>query len=309
MRIVVIGAGAMGSLFAARLAPIASVVVLSRWAEAIAEIRARGLRLVEAKGERAHFVPISSDPAAAAPADLVLVLVKSYDTTHAAEWAAAALAPAGLALTLQNGLGNAEILATTIGPQRTVQGVTSEGATLLGPGRVRHAGSGVTSIGTKPELAARLEEIAALFRLAGFATSLSDQVDPLVWGKLVISAGINPLTALLDVPNGRLVEDDAARAALHLAVGEAAAIAGKVGIPLPYPDARARAEEVCRATAANLSSMLQDVRRGSRTEIDAINGALVGVAESAGLAAPVNRLLWHLVRARGGEVDPLRHDG
>ncbi len=298
MRIAVIGAGAMGSLFAARLAPVASVVVLSRWAEAIAEIRARGLRLVDAEGEHTHFVPIASDPSAAAPADLALVLVKSYDTARAAAWVAAALAPAGLALTLQNGLGNAEILAAKVGLHRTVQGVTSEGATLLGPGRVRHAGSGVTSVGTKPEIAARLGEVVTLFRQAGFATDLSDQVDSLVWGKLVINAGINPLTALLDVPNGALVKNDAARAALRLAVGEAAAIAAKVGISLPYPDAAARAEEICRATAANLSSMLQDVRRGSRTEIDAINGALVSAAESAGLAAPVNRLLWHLVRAR-----------
>jgi 2-dehydropantoate 2-reductase len=298
MRIAIIGAGAMGSLFAARLASVASVIMLSRWAEAIAEIRARGLRLVDAEGEHTYFVPISSDPSAAAPADLALVLVKSYDTAHAAAWAAAALAPAGLALTLQNGLGNAERLAARVGPQRTVQGVTSEGATLLGPGRVRHAGSGVTSVGIKPEYAARLEEMVALFRQAGFATNLSDQVDSLVWGKLVISAGINPLTALLNVPNGALVENDAARLALHLAVGEAAAIARKVGIPLPYPDAAARAEEICRATAANLSSMLQDVRRGSRTEIDAISGALVRAAESVGLAAPVNRLLWHLVRAR-----------
>ncbi|MCC7355534.1 MAG: 2-dehydropantoate 2-reductase [Anaerolineae bacterium] len=302
MRIAVVGAGALGSLFAARLASVASVIMLSRWAEAIAEIKAQGLRLVDAEGERAHLVPISSDSSAAAPADLALVLVKSYDTAHAAEWAATALAPTGLALTLQNGLGNAEILAAMVGLHRTVQGVTSEGATLLGPGRVRHAGSGVTSVGTKPDLTARLEEIAALFRQAGFATDLSDRVDSLVWGKLVISAGINPLTALLDVPNSALVEDDAARAALRLAVDEAAAIAGKVGIPLPYPDAGTRAEEVCRATAANLSSMLQDVRRGSRTEIDAINGALVSAAAAAGLAAPVNRLLWHLVRAREGRL-------
>jgi 2-dehydropantoate 2-reductase len=300
MRIAVIGAGALGSLFAARLAPVASVIMLSRWAEAITEVKTRGLRLVDAAGESIHRVPISSDPAAAAPADLALVLVKSYDTAHAAEWAAAALAPAGLALTVQNGLGNAEILAAIVGPQRTVQGVTSEGATLLDPGRVRHAGIGVTSVGTKPDLAPRLAEIAALFRRAGLAMELSGQVDALVWGKLVISAGINPLTALLDLPNGALVENDAARAALRLAVGEAAAIVGRVGIPLPYPDAVARAEEVCRATAANLSSMLQDVRRGSRTEIDAINGVLVCSAEAAGLAAPVNRMLWHLVRAREG---------
>jgi 2-dehydropantoate 2-reductase len=287
----------MGSLFAARLARVAPVVLLSRWAEAIAEVRRRGLHLVDAAGERSLFVPIGDDPAAAAPADLAIVLVKSYDTPHAAAWAAAALAPDGLALTLQNGLGNAEVLAAALGPDRVVQGVTSEGATLLGPGQVRHAGAGVTTMGAHPAYAARLETVAALLRRAGFATQLSDQVESLVWGKLVMSAGINALTALLGVPNGALVADDAARAALRLAVAEAAAVAAQLGIALPYPDASAKAEEVCRATAENLSSMLQDVRRGSPTEIDAINGALVRAAEAVGAAAPIHRLLWHLVQA------------
>lgn len=298
MRVVVIGAGAMGSLFAARLSVVAPVILLSRWAEAIAEVRKRGVRLLDTRGERAYFVPITDDPAEAALADLALILVKSYDTPHAAAWAAAALAPDGVALTLQNGLGNAEVLAAAVGPQRTLQGITSEGATLLGPGRVCHAGSGVTIVGTKPETAARAEEIVALFQRAGFTTRLSDQVESLVWGKLVVSAGINPLTALLGVRNGALVEDEAARAALRLAVGEAATVARGLGIPLPYPDAIAWAEEVCRATADNLSSMLQDVRQGRPTEVEAINGALVRAAESAGLAAPVNRFLWHLVCAR-----------
>jgi 2-dehydropantoate 2-reductase len=308
MRVVVIGAGAMGSLFAARLAPIAPVILLSRWAEALAAIRERGVRLLDAAGERAYVVPITDDPAEAAPADLALVLVKSYDTAHAAAWAAAALSPEGLALTLQNGLGNAEVLAAAVGSPRALQGITSEGATLLGPGCVRHAGSGVTIVGTKPASAARVEEIVALFRRAGFTARSSDQVESLVWGKLVISAGINPLTALLGVRNGLLVEDESARTALRLAVGEAEAVARGLEISLPYPDAVAWAEEVCRATADNLSSMLQDVRRGRPTEIEAINGALVRAAEAAGLAAPVNRLLWHLVCAREGARQAGRHE-
>ena len=169
---------------------------------------------------------------------------------------------------------------------------------MLGPGEVRHGGAGLTVIGGHKSTAAQLEEVAGLFRLAGFKTQLSDAIGGWVWGKLVTSAGINPLSALLDVPNGVLVENEPARAALHRTVGEAARIAAARGLCLPYTNPIRQVEEVCRATATNLSSMLQDLRCGRPTEADAINGAIVRTAAALGLEAPVNALLWHLVKAR-----------
>jgi 2-dehydropantoate 2-reductase len=298
MRIVILGAGAMGCLFAARLAPLTPVTLLSQWAEAIAQIRTRGIRLLEGGREQVIPVPISDDPAQAIPANLALILVKSYQTDRAAAWAATALSQHGLALTLQNGLGNVELIATHVGSERAVQGVTSEGATLLEPGRVRHGGAGLTVIGRRENTTARLEEVATLFRLAGFKTQLVDAIDEWVWGKLVTSAGINPLSALLGVPNGMLVKDESARGALHQTVEEAAYIAAAKGISLPYTDPIRQAEEICRATATNLSSMLQDLQRRRPTEVNAINGAVIRTAAMLNLKAPVNTLLWHLVKAR-----------
>jgi 2-dehydropantoate 2-reductase len=125
----------------------------------------------------------------------------------------------------------------------------------------------------------------------------SGDLESLVWGKLVASASINPLTALLQIPNGELLQRPAAAALLDAAAREVAAVAKARGTRLPFEDAGAYAAEVARNSAGNSSSMLQDVRRGSETEIDAINGAVAGEAVRLGVAAPVNRTLWQLVRA------------
>jgi 2-dehydropantoate 2-reductase len=119
----------------------------------------------------------------------------------------------------------------------------------------------------------------------------------LLWGKLVINAAINPLTALLRVPNGELLDRQTARGLLAEAALEAASVAEKQGISLPYPDPVSAVEEVVRNTAGNHSSMLQDVLRGTMTEIEAINGAIVRVGEQIGVTTPINRMLWKLVKS------------
>ena len=119
----------------------------------------------------------------------------------------------------------------------------------------------------------------------------------LVWGKLVVNAAINPLTALLGVPNGALLERPAARRVMATLARETAAVARALGISLPFGDPVARAEDVARHTAANRSSMFQDVKRGAPTEIDAICGAIFRAGEARGVAAPVNWAMWQLVSA------------
>ena len=119
----------------------------------------------------------------------------------------------------------------------------------------------------------------------------------LLWGKLVINAAINPLTAILRVPNGELLERPSARELLAEAAREAAMVAEKLGINLPYTDPVMAAEDVARKTASNLSSMLQDVLGGRVTEIEAINGMIVHNGEKTGVDTPVNRMLWQLVRS------------
>jgi 2-dehydropantoate 2-reductase len=292
-RVLIVGTGAMACLFGARLAPLADVTLLGTWREGLAALTQRGIRLEAGGMQETHRVRATSRPEECRGARFALVLVKSWQTERAAAMLSACLASEGVALTLQNGLGNLERLVSALGEDRAALGVTMVGATLLGPGHVRAGGSGPTHVARHP----RLEAGMALLRKAGFPLETAEQVDGLLWGKLVVNTGINPLTALLRVPNGRLLELSEARAAMAEAAVETAAVAAGLGIRLPYADPVRQAEEVAARTAANRSSMLQDILRGAPTEIDAINGAVATEGDRQGLAVPVNRTLWRLVRA------------
>jgi 2-dehydropantoate 2-reductase len=244
------------------------------------------------------MVKATNDTRAAGQADLALILVKGWQTERAADQAKEIVADSGLALTLQNGLGNLEILANTVGESRASLGVTSEGATMVSPGVVRHAGKGLTHLATTPETADRLGPIAELFNRAGFNTHLVESATSLVWGKLAVNAGINPLTALLQVPNGYLYKNPVARNLMCQAAEETAAVAHALGIDLPYESASERTIEVAKATAANRSSMAQDIARGMPTEIDAISGAISRYGKKVGIRTPINNVLIRLVKAQ-----------
>jgi 2-dehydropantoate 2-reductase len=298
VRVAILGAGALGCLFGARLSPHAEVTLVGRWPEQLAALRDGPLRVTEAGGgEWEVWLRATNEASAAGPADVALILTKTPKTEAAAQGAARALTPDGLAITLQNGLGNLEILARHVGSERAALGVTTQGATLAGPGRLVAAGGGPTALATRPAIDERLRRFAALCARAGVEVCVADDVDALLWGKLAVSAAINPLTALLRAPNGALLESPWARELLRQAAGEVAAVAAARSIRLPFEDAGAKAEEVARQTAPNLSSMLQDVLRGAESEIEAINGAVVRAADCAGVNVPANRLLHALVRA------------
>ena len=287
-RVLIFGAGAMATLFAARLAGAAQVALLDTWSEAIDAVRERGILLEDSSGSRIVKVDAgylgSSSPA---PAVLALILVKSWQTAEVAAHLDRHLTPDGIAISLQNGLGNLEAL----GP-RAFPGSTAEGATLLGPGHVRAGGCGATHM-VAPEW------VIELFRSSGFECNRCDpaEAESLVWGKLAVSCGINALTALLRVPNGELLKRENAADLMVRAAEECAAVARARGIRLPYPDAAARVREVAGKTATNQSSMLQDMLRGARTECDAINGAIVSEGRRLGVPTPVNEILWQLVQA------------
>ena len=298
MRITLLGTGALACLFGARLAPMAAVTLVGTWAEGLAALESRGIRLEESGAVttvRVGAAPLSRPPE---PADLVLVLVKAWQTASVATHLPRLLKPSSLppsqwgqgeaaAVTLQNGLGNREAL----GPP-TCQGVTTLGATLLGPGHVRLGGEGPTHI-------AGPEWIAQTLGQAGIEAHAVDssQMDSLVWGKLAVNCGINALTALLRVRNGELLERPEAARQMEQAAAECAAVALAKGIRLPYADPAAYVRDVARRTALNRSSMLQDVLRGAPTEIDAINGAVVRAGQRLGVPTPVNEELCHALHA------------
>jgi 2-dehydropantoate 2-reductase len=199
----------------------------------------------------------------------------------------------GIALSLQNGLGNDEILKRILNPERVAMGVTTVGAKMLEPGYVQFTGNGKIFLGDHPHVGG----LAELLKKAGFQVEIVSDPISLQWGKLVINAAINPLTALLRIPNGELLERPEARGLLAEAAQEAAYVATKLGITLPYLDPVLAVEEVAQNTATNYSSMLQDVMRGTVTEVEAINGEIVRIGEHIGVPTPVNRILWRLVKS------------
>ncbi len=308
LRVAVIGTGALGCLFAARLASCAEVWMLGTWAAGVAAAATTGVCVHEMDGTRRRVsVRATDDPAQAPPADVALVLVKSYQTARAAAWAARVLKPNGLAVTLQNGLDNGPRLAAAVGAARTGVGVTFEAATLLGPAEVRHAGRGPTLLGpgtgdvaaapaARAPAATSCDDLAELLRQAGFAAEVVSPIEGILWGKAVVNAAINPLTALWRVPNGELLATAERRALLADLAREAAGVAAARKVALPYPDPSARVAEVCRATAANRSSMLQDIERGRPTEIDSINGVIVAEGRRLAVPTPLNEAIWRLVR-------------
>jgi 2-dehydropantoate 2-reductase len=329
--ILLVGTGALATLFAARLSEAGhSVHMLGTWKHGLDELKQNGARIVDANGnERAYKVHATDDPREVGGAKYALVLVKSWQTERAAHQLKEALADDGHAVTLQNGLGNREILSRFLDKDLTTEitettevyknrerisvrsvdsvvkkvsrvslGITTTGATLLGPGRVKMGGEGVISL----EQNQALGPLEAALRSSNFNLQIVNDAQSLIWGKLVINAAINPLTALLQVPNGELLSRPNVRKMMASLARETAEVATAENVHLPFSNPVSAAEDVARRTATNHSSMFQDVRRGAPTEIDAICGAVTRRAEFHGISAPYNRACWKLVRASVSHV-------
>lgn len=296
--ILIVGTGALGTLFAARLVQAGhNVTMLGTWKEGLDAIRRNGVQFFDSNGNQHSFhVSATDNTRECAGIKHALVLVKAWQTERAAHQLRQCLAEDGLAVTLQNGLGNRETLMQSLGPDRVALGVTTAGATLLGPGSVKVGGEGPISI----ERNGSLGPLEAGLRSAGFDVRVVDDAQSLVWGKLVINSAINPLTALLKIPNGELLERPSARQVMGALARETARVAYAEQIELPFEDPVAAAEDVARKTATNQSSMLQDVLRGARTEIDAICGAVVTYGEKHRIPTPANWDCWKLVGALHG---------
>jgi 2-dehydropantoate 2-reductase len=293
--ILIVGTGALATLFAARLSQAGhSISMLGSWKAGLDALQQTGARLVDSDGNEHQFkVHTVSDAREFRGIKYALVLVKAWQTEQVAEQLAECLAPDGLAITLQNGLGNREALARSLGSNRVALGITTTGATLLGPGQVREGGEGSISL----EQDSVLDPIVRALTSANFNVNVVEDTQSLIWGKLVINTAINPLTAILRVPNGKLLELPSARDMMRELSTETAHVAKAENIHLPFEDPVAAAEEVARKTAANRSSMLQDVLRGAPTEIDAICGAVVTLAKKHQIGVPVNWACWKLVIA------------
>jgi 2-dehydropantoate 2-reductase len=294
VKILVFGAGAIGSFFGGLLSQRHDVTLVGRPTH-VSAIRNHGLRIRGKTALIAHPRAVTTLPVRIRP-DLVLVSTKAYATEEAVR-ILRPLAAYSLFVTLQNGLENADIIARSA--RRVVAGTTAHGVTFVDAGEVRHAGIGDTTIGIwKGATRADLIRIRDVFEEGGIRTRLSPDIRADLWAKVAINAGINPIAALAGVTNGRIARDRRLAALLESLVREAAGIANEEGVALDAEAVVHSAILVARRTSSNRASMLQDLDRGRPTEIDAIAGAVVRAADRHGMDAPLNRAMLALVAAR-----------
>lgn len=307
----------MGSLLAARLIPtvdsteprdpgqgIQDVLLYGRPSDHLDRIRSAGLKLTELDGtSKTYSIPVSSDPTEVAGSNLVIVLVKAWASAEAVAPLRTQLSRDAVVLTLQNGLGNASAIRGSLlneGVRPHVWlGVTTQAAIRTASGEVTHTGAGITAIGRRTaEASPHLKELASTLSAADWRTVAVDDIHRWVWRKLAVNAAINPLTALAEVENSEIANDPALRAAAARLASEVVTVAQAHKVMIDKNEVLAAVDEVARATGGNRSSMLVDLENGERTEIDAINGAVISEASRVGVRVPANQLVTALVRAR-----------
>ncbi len=310
MKVVVVGPGAMGCLMAASLALKAdfsdnsingnSLWLLDHKKERATAIAQHGIILEEDDREYNCHVHASADPEQIGKADIIFLCVKSQDVGSFLSQFQSLLKAETLLITLQNGIGHIPILQKIAQSNNVAIGVTAQGATLKGIGRVRHAGYGLTRIGYMApqtgDAMVILNRAAVLLTRSGITTEVVDSVMDHVWAKLLVNVGINALTAILGCQNGKLLDTHSSKAQLVDAVQEAETVARAIGINIKE-DPVAMTCKICQATRLNFSSMLQDVQNKRPTEIDSINGAVVKKAKELGILVPVNEKLVQAVKA------------
>jgi 2-dehydropantoate 2-reductase len=287
----------LGGLLASRGAQVA---VLDHRPERAARIAAQGVRIEHEGGELGVRLPCSAAPQDFAGADLLLILVKAYSTRPALAHCAPCIAPHTAVLTLQNGLGNYEVIAESVPPAQVLAGTIVMGCALLGEGHVRISGVGGIVIGSPFGDTTRAEELASALRPFWPAIRTEHPIEAALWRKCIVNAAINPLSACTGLPNGALLEDPNLRELLGNIAREGAAVAQAAGIQPFDGDPVAAVEEVCRVTAGNRTSMLQDVTAGRRTEIHQICGEIVRRARAAGVQAPLCQAMVAVIASLEG---------
>lgn len=305
MKIAIVGPGAVGSLLAALLTRSKQEVhLVDRNLERARKVNEQGIKVEGSLGEFTAKVNVTVEPKELGICDLIIICVKSYHTEEAMKSVKDLVGEETQVLTLQNGVGNIQILNDVVGEEKVVGGTTSLGVTVLDHGRVKYAGKGETVIGkSSGKVMGPLREIANILNKAGLETKVSRDINGVIWSKLIINVGINALAVVTRLHNGRLLEFDGTKDIMRSAVQEAVKVAKRKRIKLIYDDPIQKVEGVAKATAGNVCSMLQDVLKKRRTEIEFINGAIVRQAKSLNIPTPVNEVLTNLVKTIEASYD------
>jgi 2-dehydropantoate 2-reductase len=297
MRIGIIGAGALGTLFGYRLARDNDVSMLEVRPDVVAAIRTGGLG-TEAGTER-RTVMISATARDLFAAQVLFIFVRATDTMRALRPFVNELDPSCVIVSLQNGIQSEDAVKAALGGNvALVIGATTESALTVAPGSAVPLGNGTTIVGpggASPEVCAR---VARLLSDAGMTASVAYDIRPHLWGKLIANAAINPVAALLDRPNGIILADPNAGELARSLAQEAAAVASAMRIALPFNDPWSYVRSIVEQTAGLQNSMLADLAQGTKTENDHINGAVVAAGRRAAVPTPYNDTMFRLIRAR-----------
>jgi 2-dehydropantoate 2-reductase len=297
VKIAVVGAGAMGSIFGARFEQAGHDVVLVDVAQPLVDtINADGVTVVRNEEEATISVPATSDPSSVGPCDVVVFFVKCYHTAPAAESARPLVGPDTVVASLQNGWGNGDVLASVFPPEQVVIGVTYNSGTVLDVGKVAHPGVGPTYMGPfDGDSTAGAERLARAVTEGGLEASVVTPVRPEIWKKLILNAATLPTASLTGMNAGALTGHGPMHELVTETAREAVAVARALGYEIDEEERVSYIHQLLERAGPTRGSMLQDFEAGRRTEIDVINGAVVRAADEAGVPVPLNRAFVALV--------------
>jgi 2-dehydropantoate 2-reductase len=305
MKIAVIGAGAMGCLYGAYLSSKNEVIMLDAYEPQVQAIEENGITIHEVDGTSNHYPNVKAYASGQymEAVDLVIVFVKSTYTEEALQQNQQLLMEDTLVMTLQNGAGNDRKIAKYVKKENIIIGTSKHNAVNLGNGASKHPGKGVTTIGSNYQAEAQVEKVRQVLETAGFEVVVSDDIQRIIWSKLLVNLSVNTLTALTETPIGYMIKDQHAWDFAKRLIYEAVEVAEADGTYFDRREALEMVHKVCEDAGEGYSSMYQDRKRHVKMEIDAINGAIVEQAKIYGVPTPYNTLIVDLIHAIEGAYE------
>lgn len=302
MKIVIIGAGAMGCLYGAYLSRKHEVIMLDSFQPQVDSINNHGITVLEEDGTEQHFAGIKAYASGdyKEVADLIIVFVKSIYSEDALQTNKKLFGDHTLVMTLQNGAGNDRKIEKYVSKKNIIIGTSKHNSVNMGEGKVRHSGHGVTTIGSNLQENKNLGKIKTVLEECGFDAEVTDDIQRIIWSKLFVNLSINTFTAITRSPIGSMIDNKYAWDFAEKMICEAVDVAEADGTHFSYMEVLNMVHHVCEDAGKGYSSMSQDVMNCRRTEIDAINGAIVQQAKLYNVPVPYNSLIVDLIHAIEG---------
>lgn len=305
MKVAVIGAGAMGCLYGAYLSKKHEVIMIDTYEPQVKAIKENGITIQEADGAQVIFSNVKAYPSSkcSESVDIVIIFVKSTYTEQALEQNNNLFTESTLVMTLQNGAGNDRKIEKYVKKENIIIGTSKHNAVNLGMGISKHAAKGVTTIGSNHKAVQKVEKVRYMLDKAGFEVTVSDDIQRIIWSKLLVNLSVNTLTAITETPIGYMIKNQYAWDFAKRLIYEAVEVAEADGTYFDRREALNVVRSICEIAGDGYSSMYQDRKNRVPMEIDAINGAIVEQAKVYGVPTPYNTLIVDLIHAIEGAYE------